>query len=54
MYLRNKVQFPANYKLVSFTFDDSPVSESENCTRILDSYNAHGTFYEALGIDDTE
>jgi peptidoglycan/xylan/chitin deacetylase (PgdA/CDA1 family) len=37
--------------LVSFTFDDAPISAAENGARILEHHGVRGTFYVTLGLE---
>jgi len=44
---------PQQKKIVSFTFDDFPVTAIENGARLLEEHNARGTFYASLGLAGT-
>jgi len=44
--------FPSNRKVVSFTFDDFPLSSIEYGATIIEEKNIRGTFYAALGLFD--
>ena len=41
---------PSGRKIVSFTFDDYPLSAIENGARILEAHKVNGTFYCSLGM----
>ncbi len=41
----NKLPLHLNKAIVSFTFDDTPISSISNGARILEKFNAKGTFY---------
>lgn len=43
-------QFPASRKVVSFTFDDFPVSSIEYGAKVLEKVGGRGTFYAAFGM----
>ncbi len=45
-------QLRSDGPMVSFTFDDVPKSAATTGTRILDEYDARGTFYVAGGLVD--
>lgn len=51
---KKKVFLPENLKIVSFTFDDFPVSAIENGAQILEKYNARGTFYWSTGLSGSD
>ncbi len=38
--------------IVSFTFDDFPVSAATNGARALETFNAHGTYYVCSGLEN--
>lgn len=46
--------FPEGKKVVSFTFDDFPLSAIKNGARLLEKYNSRGTFYIALSLADSD
>lgn len=52
------VQRPASFTLdrpiVTFTFDDFPVSALDNGGRVLESEGFRGTYYAAFGLAETE
>jgi len=53
-YIGKKIGFvPAENKVVSFTFDDYPLTAIENGARILEAHKVRGTFYSALGLAGT-
>jgi len=43
----------AGKKIVSFTFDDFPLTAIENGARLLEAHKVHGTFYCSLGLAGT-
>jgi peptidoglycan/xylan/chitin deacetylase (PgdA/CDA1 family) len=45
---KKKAFFPSNRKVVSFTFDDFPLSSIVNGARIIEEKDIRGTFYAAL------
>ncbi len=47
---RRLVDVAPQRPLVSFTFDDAPVSALTNGARILEAHGVHGTFYVAGGL----
>lgn len=51
---KEKAFVPAGRKVVSFTFDDFPISAAENGAALLESHGARGTFYACLGLAGTE
>jgi peptidoglycan/xylan/chitin deacetylase (PgdA/CDA1 family) len=44
---------PAENRLVSFTFDDFPITAIENGARLLEAHKVRGTFYSSLGLAGT-
>jgi peptidoglycan/xylan/chitin deacetylase (PgdA/CDA1 family) len=44
---------PAENKIVSFTFDDFPLTAIENGARLLEAHKVRGTFYSSLGLAGT-
>jgi len=48
--LKKTAYFSSNHKIVSFAFDDFPLTAITNGARILESYDLYGTFYASLGI----
>lgn len=53
MFCKN-VQFPSDRKVVSFTFDDFPMSAIDNGALILEQAGMRGTFYASLGFFDED
>lgn len=50
-YIAQKIAFlPSENKIVSYTFDDFPLSAINNGARLLEEHNVHGTFYSSLGL----
>lgn len=47
---RKNAFMPSEKKIVSFTFDDYPLSAIENGARILEAHKVNGTFYCSLGL----
>lgn len=45
---------PAGNKIVSFTFDDFPLTAIENGARLLEAHKVRGTFYSSLGLAGTD
>ena len=48
-----KINIHNDKAIFSFTFDDAPLSAATNGAKILESHNATGTYYLALGIDSS-
>lgn len=51
---RRNAVWPAGRRVVSFSLDDFPVTAVENGASLLESHNARGTFYAALGLAGTD
>lgn len=50
-YIGKRTGFlPAGKKIVSFTFDDFPLTAIENGARLLEAHKVKGTFYCSLGL----
>lgn len=47
---KKQAVFPTDRRVVSFSFDDFPRTAVKTGARILESYDANGTFYIALGL----
>lgn len=45
--------FPPTRKIVSFSFDDFPITAIDNGARLLESREVRGTFYSSLGMAGT-
>lgn len=51
--LKKMALLPERERFVSFTFDDFPISAIKNGARLLETKNAHGTFYSSFGLAGT-
>jgi peptidoglycan/xylan/chitin deacetylase (PgdA/CDA1 family) len=53
-YIGKRTGFlPPEKKIVSFTFDDFPLTAIENGARLLEAHKVKGTFYSSLGLAGT-
>lgn len=54
LFGKRNAYFPTEKKVISFSFDDFPITAFSTGARLLESFGMRGTFYASLGIASTD